>query len=125
MFFSSQIYFLSIKVLIGSFMSSISLLNMIILYLGVGRLWPIRSNAVHGHFFVFAFNNGSQAKMVYVFLFIFLSFYFFAFSWAAPMAHGSSQARGLIGAGLCQSHSNVGSKLRLRPIVQLMATPDP
>ena len=33
-------------------------------------------------------------------------------SWAAPMAYGSSQAGGLIGAvatGLPQSHSNAGS----------------
>ena len=44
------------------------------------------------------------------------------------MAHGSSQARGLIGAvaaGLRHSHSNVGSELHLRPIPQLMATLDP
>jgi len=41
---------------------------------------------------------------------------FFAFSRAAPVAYGGSQARGLIGAvaaGLRQSHSNLGSKLRL------------
>ena len=44
------------------------------------------------------------------------------------MAYGDSQARGLIGAvaaGLCQSHSNVGSELRLQPIPQLTAMPDP
>ena len=38
-----------------------------------------------------------------------------AISWAAPAAHGGSQARGPIGAvatGLCQSHSNAGSELR-------------
>ena len=45
-------------------------------------------------------------------------FYFclFAFSRAAPTAYGGSQARGLIravAASLCQSHSNVGSELRL------------
>ena len=47
---------------------------------------------------------------------------------AAPAAYGGSQARGLIGAvaaSLCQRHSNAGSKPRLRPIPQLMATPDP
>ena len=46
---------------------------------------------------------------------------------AAPVAHGGSQARGLIGAvatGLCQSHSNAGSEPRLRPTPQLTATPD-
>ena len=44
------------------------------------------------------------------------------------MAHGGSQARGLIGAvaaGLCQSHSDTRSKPRLRPTSQLTATLDP
>ena len=44
------------------------------------------------------------------------------------MAHGGSQARGLIGvvaAGLHQSHSNVGSEPHLRPTPQLTTTPDP
>ena len=44
------------------------------------------------------------------------------------MAYGGSQARGQIGAvaaGLRQSHSNTGSELRLQPILQLTAMPDP
>ena len=52
----------------------------------------------------------------------------FVFSRATPEAYGSSQARGLIGAvaySLGQSHSNSGSKPRLRPTPQLTATPDP
>ena len=55
-------------------------------------------------------------------------FFFFVFSRAVLMAYGSSQARGLIGAvaaGLCQSHSNAGSKLCLQPTPQFTATPDP
>ena len=43
-------------------------------------------------------------------------------------AHGSSQARGHIGAtaaGLHHSHCNTGSELCLQPTPQLMATPDP
>ena len=43
------------------------------------------------------------------------------------MAYGSSQARGPIGAaaaGLCHSHSNAGSELRLQPTPQLMAMLD-
>ena len=51
-----------------------------------------------------------------------------AISWAAPAAYGGSQARGRIGAvaaGLCQSHSNAGSELRLQPTPQLTAMPDP
>ena len=62
-----------------------------------------------------------------------LFFYFvcvcvFVFSRALPAAYGGSQARGLTGAiaaGLCQSHSNTGSELHLRPTPQLMAMPDP
>ena len=52
----------------------------------------------------------------------------FVFSRAAPVAYGGSQASGPVGAvapGLCQSHSNVGSKLRLQPTPQLTATLDP
>ena len=50
-----------------------------------------------------------------------------AISWAAPVAYGGSQARGLIGAvatSLHQSHSNSGSEPRLQPTPQLTATPD-
>ena len=56
---------------------------------------------------------------------ILLSFIFFR---AAPSAYGGTQVRGLIGAvaaGLHQSHSNVGSELRLQPAPQLMAMLDP
>ena len=45
-----------------------------------------------------------------------LIYLFIVFSRAVPTAYGGSQARGLIGAiatGLHQSHSNVGSELRL------------
>ena len=55
-------------------------------------------------------------------------FCLFAISWAAPVAYGGSQARGLIGAAatsLHQSHSNAGSEPRLQPTAQLTATPDP
>ena len=47
---------------------------------------------------------------------------------AAPEAYEGSQAGGLIravDAGLCQSHGNLGSELRLQPKPQLTATPDP
>ena len=47
---------------------------------------------------------------------------------AAPKAYGGSQARGQIGAvaaSLYHSHSNIGSKPRLRPTPQLTATQDP
>ena len=53
--------------------------------------------------------------------------FFFSFSRAAPTAYGGSQATGLIGAvpaGVCQSHSNMGSEPRLQPTPQLTATPD-
>ena len=59
-----------------------------------------------------------------------LAFFFFFF-WtfrATPVVYGSSQARGPIGsiaAGLCHSHSNVGSQPHLQPTPQLKAMPDP
>jgi len=59
--------------------------------------------------------------------FFFFFFVFLAISWAAPVAYGGSQGRGLIGAvatGLRQSHSNAGSEPRLQPTPQLTATPD-
>ena len=62
------------------------------------------------------------------YLFIYLFICLFAISWAAPEAHGGSQARGRItavAASLRQSHSNVGSEPHLQPIPQLTATPDP
>ena len=60
-------------------------------------------------------------------LFVCLFFGLFTFSRAVPAAYGGFQARGLIGAvasDLHQSHSNSGSKPRLRPTPQLKATPD-
>ena len=59
---------------------------------------------------------------------VFFFFCLFAISGAAPAAYGGSQARGRIGAiaaGLCQSHSKVGSELCLQPTPQLTTTPDP
>ena len=61
-------------------------------------------------------------------LFYFIIIIFLASSRAAPVAHGGSQARGLIGAvatDLCYSHSNTGSEPRLRCTPQLRATTDP
>ena len=53
---------------------------------------------------------------------------FFLIFRATHAAYGSSQARRCIGAtatGLCHSHSNAGSKPRLRATPQLTAPPDP
>ena len=58
-------------------------------------------------------------------VFFFFSLLFFR---AAPVAYGSCQARGRIGAaaaGLHHSHNNVGSKLHLITLPQLMASLDP
>ena len=57
------------------------------------------------------------------------SFYFFLFCLfrAALMTYGGSQARGRIGgvaAGLCHSHTNARSELRLQPISQFAAMLD-
>ena len=55
------------------------------------------------------------------------TFFFLFFFRVIPMACGSSQVRGWIGAaaaGLCHSHSNTRSKPRLWPTPQLMAMLD-
>ena len=60
-----------------------------------------------------------------IYLFIHLFILLFR---ATPMAYGSSQARGQIGAtaaSLRHSHSNARSQLHLQPTAQLTATPDP
>ena len=59
---------------------------------------------------------GLQPLVHFVILFLFLFFFLFAFSRAASVAYRGSQDRGLIravAANLRQSHSNVGSELRL------------
>ena len=58
----------------------------------------------------------------------FILFYFICLFRGAPVAYGSSQARGWISAtaaGLYHSHSKSRFKLHLWPIPQLMAMPDP
>ena len=57
-------------------------------------------------------------------------FFFFVFCLlgATPLAYGSSQAKGLIGAvaaGLHYSHRNTASKQHLQPTPQLTATLNP
>ena len=55
-------------------------------------------------------------------------FFYFCFFRATLVAHGGSQARGQIGAGVAglhHSHSNVRSKLCLPPTPQLTAMLDP
>ena len=57
-----------------------------------------------------------------------LNFFIFCLFRAALSAYGGSQARGRIraaAAGLCQSHSNTGSELRLQATPQLTSTPGP
>ena len=59
---------------------------------------------------------------------LFLGVFFKIFFRAAPMAYGGSQTRGqveTVAAGLCHSHSNVGSKPCLQPTPQILAMPDP
>ena len=75
------------------------------------------------HLLLLKFAPQNISKLI-LFYFIFC---LFVFSRTAPAACGGSQTRGLIGTaatGLRQSHSNVGSELRLRPTPQLMAMPD-
>ena len=56
--------------------------------------------------------------------FLFFFFFFFGVFRAAPMAYGSSQTGGQIGAGAA-TYTTVGSEPCLRPTPQLMAIPDP
>ena len=72
-------------------------------------------------------HSSQQHWILYLFIYLFI-YCLLAISWAAPAAHGGSQARGRIGAaatGLRQSHSNAGSELRLPPTPQFTATPAP
>ena len=55
------------------------------------------------------------------FLFFFLVF--LSFSWATPVAHGGSQARGQIGA--TPEPQQRQSEPHLQPTPQLMGMPDP
>ena len=64
---------------------------------------------------------------IQVMVFIVFFLFFFCIFRAELMAHGGSQARGLIAAvatGLHHSHSGTGTKLCLQPTPQLTATPD-
>ena len=65
---------------------------------------------------------------IHFYFLIFNFIYLFFLFRAAPLAYGSSQARGQIGAtisSLHHSHSNTGSKPRLQATPQLTAKPDP
>ena len=69
----------------------------------------------------------SEGKSWGLFFLFFGFLSFLLFFWAAPVAHGGSQARRPIGAvasSLRQSHSNVGSEPSLRSTPQLTAKPD-
>ena len=64
----------------------------------------------------------------FIYVFFIIIIIIFAFSRATPMAHGGSQARGLIGAvaaGHSHSHSNEGSEPSLQSTPELMASLDP
>ena len=68
------------------------------------------------------FSSPEFIYFLFIFIFIFLVFLPF------PVAYGGSQARNpnrAVAAGLCQSHSNVGSEPHLRPTPQLTAMLDP
>ena len=81
------------------------------------------------HFHWAMMRTPQKFHFIYLFLFFIIIFFLsFVFSKSAPMAYGSSQARGQIGAvaaGLRQSDSNTGSEPRLQPTPQLTATQDP
>ena len=91
-------------------------------------LWIYRSRK--GEFAEKALPFWTQCKGLFKIIdclsFLFFSFFFFFFCFLGlhPEAYGGSQARGQVGAvaaGLCQSHSSLGSKPRLQPTPQLTA----
>ena len=91
----------------------ISPLQAYILWTQLLQIWY--SGSDQGFFILFYFTL----------LFYFMLFYLFIYFRAAPMAYGSSQARGWIiatAASLHHSHSHIRFELELRPTPQLMAT---
>ena len=69
------------------------------------------------------FSSIASVNLVCLLLFLLINFFR-----AMPLAYGSSQTRGRIGAtaaSLHHSHSHAGSKPSLQPIPQLMAMLDP
>ena len=68
-----------------------------------------------------------KMKLMKFILITLLTFFFFLLLFtAAPTAYGDSQVKGRIGAvaaGLCHSHSDMGSEPPLRPRPQLTAMP--
>ena len=75
-------------------------------------LYVLEIKPLSGASFETIFSHSVGCLFVF-FVCLFFVFCLFAISWAAPMAYGGSQARGLIGAvdaGLRQSHSNTGSE---------------
>ena len=62
----------------------------------------------------YIFLNIVAGFKIFIIIFTIIVFFVFCLFRATPMAYGSSQARGQIGAvaaGLRQSHSNAGSEL--------------
>ena len=67
--------------------------------------------------------QGAKVNCLKSYKFILFLFLFFR---ATPVAYGSSQARGQIGAAAAGlDHSHMESELHLQPTRQCMATPDP
>ena len=80
------------------------------------------------HLLMEDFLQRSQSPLQILFFFFFFFFFFFCIFRATPVAYGGSQAKGPIGAtaaSLYHCHSNMGSKPRLQPTLQLTATLGP
>ena len=71
--------------------------------------------------------RGSQvlSSLFYFMYFIYFIILILFYLIAAPETYGRSQARGLIELQLIHSQGNTGSEESLRPMTQVVATPDP
>ena len=81
------------------------------MYLGVELLVQMRTPCL-------TFKELKSLQLTARHFFRSLETFFLSFCLFLSCSHGISH-------GICQSHSNAGSKLHLQPTAQLMATPDP
>ena len=122
-FITSHSYFFLVmttfKISLSNFKryNSVLLTGVTMLYIALPECIYLTTGSVH-----------PLITFIYFLHYLFYSKLLFFLSTATLTAYGSSQARGLIGtaaAGLRHSRDNTGSGPHLRPMLQLIAMPDP